>query len=641
MHSITVIEHQNNKMTLEEEKNTSPIPTHSYNPEREKPMIHPCVDPPACESCQKLELSFFDPECPGCRSILENPNTTVPEIFSVLRQWTPQTQQNLDLLIDEILKRGAHINDRDGLTDMTLLHYASKSGAAGIGDADLACRMVTMLLAQGADPNIRCRWTNMTALHYAAYFDVVPVIKVLLKHTKALDIDSVCSEFDNGSSLHIAASNLAYEAVRVLLQNGADALLKDDQGRTALECIPDPSNLDSDPEMAKIVVKLRKTLQEACQPAPKQPPPNYDLVQSKVTLQSLGLTLGDKVMVGGLKIGTLRYCGPAEFAAGIWAGIELDEAGGKNDGSIGGISYFQCPKNHGIFAPISKIAKPGSAPRPRSPAVSPHKSPVQRAGSVDVSNIKARVDTGLKTKTGSISNLAEMEVGERVIVAGQRKGTIRFAGNTQFAPGTWYGIELDRPAGKNDGSVNGHRYFTCKAKHGVFAPLSRIQKLGDRRFSSSESLDDPISWGAVSERVDKHHSGVNSTPGRARTPIKRPKSMIQTPTRPVSSQSISRTPGSINDFKLEVGMSVFCNNELGTVRYIGPAEFGEGVWVGVELRTAKGKNDGSVHDKRYFTCRQDHGLLVRPSKITVRGINGAKLITDYYGSKESSPMEDK
>lgn len=92
-------------MTLEEEKNTSPIPSRSYNPEREKPMIHPCVDPPACESCQKLELSFFDPECPGCRSILENPNTTVPEIFSVLRQWTPQTQQNLDLLIDEVKRR--------------------------------------------------------------------------------------------------------------------------------------------------------------------------------------------------------------------------------------------------------------------------------------------------------------------------------------------------------------------------------------------------------------------------------------------------------------------------------------------------------------------------------------------------------
>ena len=72
---------------------------------------------------------------------------------------------------------------------MTLLHYASKSGAAGIGDAEVASKVVTMLLSKGADPNIRCRWTNMTALHYASYFDVVPVIKVLLKSTKALGID--------------------------------------------------------------------------------------------------------------------------------------------------------------------------------------------------------------------------------------------------------------------------------------------------------------------------------------------------------------------------------------------------------------------------------------------------------------------
>ena len=86
----------------------------------------------------------------------------------------------------QILKRGANINDRDGLTDMTLLHYASKAGAAGIGDPDLAAQVVTDLLNKGADVNIRCRWTNMTALHYAAYFDVVPVLKVLLKTTKAL-----------------------------------------------------------------------------------------------------------------------------------------------------------------------------------------------------------------------------------------------------------------------------------------------------------------------------------------------------------------------------------------------------------------------------------------------------------------------
>ena len=42
--------------------------------------------------------------------------------------------------------------------------------------------------------------------------------------------------------------------------------------------------------------------------------------------------------------------------------------------------------------------------------------------------------------------------------------------------GWWYGIELDRPVGKNDGTVNGERYFTCKPKYGVFAPSSRVQR---------------------------------------------------------------------------------------------------------------------------------------------------------------------
>ncbi len=48
-----------------------------------------------------------------------------------------------------------------------------------------------------------------------------------------------------------------------------------------------------------------------------------------------------------IQTGTLKYCGPAEFATGVWAGIELDEAAGKNDGSVGGISYFKCPPNYG------------------------------------------------------------------------------------------------------------------------------------------------------------------------------------------------------------------------------------------------------------------------------------------------------
>jgi CAP-Gly domain-containing linker protein 3/4 len=85
-----------------------------------------------------------------------------------------------------MLKTGIHIDDRDGLTDMTVLHYACKSGARGIGNADAAGELVRFLLSIGADPYIRCRWTNMSAVHYASYFDVAPVIEVLLQATKGI-----------------------------------------------------------------------------------------------------------------------------------------------------------------------------------------------------------------------------------------------------------------------------------------------------------------------------------------------------------------------------------------------------------------------------------------------------------------------
>jgi len=86
----------------------------------------------------------------------------------------------------QILQAGANIGDRDGLTDMTLLHYACKSGARGMGSTDEACRAVSWLLQRGADPYVRCRWTNMAAIHYAAYFDVAPVAAILLAATKGI-----------------------------------------------------------------------------------------------------------------------------------------------------------------------------------------------------------------------------------------------------------------------------------------------------------------------------------------------------------------------------------------------------------------------------------------------------------------------
>nr|XP_008123255.1 PREDICTED: CAP-Gly domain-containing linker protein 3-like [Anolis carolinensis] len=103
-------------------------------------------------------------------------------------------------------------------------------------------------------------------------------------------------------------------------------------------------------EAAMIAKELKQLLLDAVPLScnlPKVTLPNYDNIPGNLMLISLGLKLGDRVLVDGLKVGTLRFCGTTEFASGQWVGVELDEPDGKNDGSVGGIRYFICPPKHG------------------------------------------------------------------------------------------------------------------------------------------------------------------------------------------------------------------------------------------------------------------------------------------------------
>jgi len=38
-------------------------------------------------------------------------------------------------------------------------------------------------------------------------------------------------------------------------------------------------------------------------------------------------------------------------------------------------------------------------------------------------------------------------------------GKVAYVGATDFEPGTWVGIVLDKPEGKNNGTVKGREYF--------------------------------------------------------------------------------------------------------------------------------------------------------------------------------------
>jgi len=81
-----------------------------------------------------------------------------------------------------------------------------------------------------------------------------------------------------------------------------------------------------------------------------------------------------------------------------------------------------------------------------------------------------------------------------------------------------------------------------------------------------------------------------------------------------------------NQHWLDLGMNVLFNHQVGVIKYIGRVGFADGVWLGLEMRDHVGRHDGQVQGRRYFNCRASRGLMVRPSSVTVRGINGATLI---------------
>ncbi|XP_066532600.1 kinesin-like protein KIF13B isoform X2 [Hoplias malabaricus] len=73
--------------------------------------------------------------------------------------------------------------------------------------------------------------------------------------------------------------------------------------------------------------------------------------------------------------------------------------------------------------------------------------------------------------------------------------------------------------------------------------------------------------------------------------------------------------GPVPDWLKEDEYVTVGSNKNGTVRYVGPTDFAEGIWVGVELDVPAGKNDGSVGGRYYFHCNPGYGVMVRPDRV--------------------------
>ncbi|XP_078392242.1 dynactin subunit 1-like [Cetorhinus maximus] len=150
-----------------------------------------------------------------------------------------------------------------------------------------------------------------------------------------------------------------------------------------------------------------------------------------------------------------------------------------------------------------------------------------------------------------------LKVGSRVEVIGKgHRGTVAYVGATMFASGKWVGVILDDAKGKNDGTVQGKRYFTCEESHGIFVRQSQIQLVEDGADTTSpdtpqepssaklpkrEMTETPKSSKLPSRSANSASSGTSATPSPsaaemssseastpAQTPIAAP--IIPTPT---------------------------------------------------------------------------------------------------------------
>ena len=162
--------------------------------------------------------------------------------------------------------------------------------------------------------------------------------------------------------------------------------------------------------------------------------------------------------------------------------------------------------------------------------------------------------------------------------------------------------------------VAGVRYFQTEDKKGVFIRPQKLEIDSPTASSTSVSYTTPIATSPLPKSASR--------------------TSMQEPSLPTPTERAFRN-----------GEHVIYNGKTGIVRFVGPTEFKEGIWVGIELNEPSGKNDGSVLGKHYFNCPPKFGLFAMPHKVqrirripnspaaarSIRGIYNGDLISLVTG----------
>ncbi|XP_076871017.1 ubiquitin carboxyl-terminal hydrolase CYLD isoform X2 [Brachyhypopomus gauderio] len=259
---------------------------------------------------------------------------------------------------------------------------------------------------------------------------------------------------------------------------------------------------------------------------------------------ALSLNVGSEVTVelnGEWLKGVVRYIGRltepwyGDPIGAVFFGVELqgqDRGKGQNSGDYHFKTFFQCPKDCGIFAPFNRIkplhAKPSSAST--APQSGLYEQPTEQlavgdrvtyfiddklfhgmvleidremgmvlistdmdengreGGEMKISLAciikESDLNKGETEKidfsespeiANDLGHRVSIEVGSMVevdLAKGPVYGTVRWIGSLSGSNDTRVGLELEEDCGVSDGTFRNVRYFTCPAKRGLFLKLS-------------------------------------------------------------------------------------------------------------------------------------------------------------------------
>ena len=112
----------------------------------------------------------------------------------------------------------------------------------------------------------------------------------------------------------------------------------------------------------------------------------------------------------------------------------------------------------------------------------------------------------------------DYKVGDSLVFL-RMNAIIRYIGTYHEKPGTWIGIEVDVPKGKNNGTIQGVKYFECKPNHGFFLSTETFLKALKQNAHKSEKKPEQAQTDGSKLKPSRSKTDLTVEPGHHRRKI--------------------------------------------------------------------------------------------------------------------------